>query len=372
MGVKTSDFSVALPYGDRHGWGIAGAKIADGLTRKGASITCRVDQGDGYGPSKRHLLQAITGVDFDYASRLISDGLNVGYGFIENDIQAKRYTPRARRLWDHIICGSTWMKDWLSEQFNHDRLSVAIQGVDPEVFNYQEVPRDTDWFTVGSFGKFEYRKGQDIVIRAMKRFCERHKDVRLLHQWGNDWPQSAAEMGHIPGTGFPKFDPNQNMNEIRTGDFFKAYMDAIGIPNENVGRLPNNKMANIYRRCDVALFPTRCEGGQALPFQESLACGVPCIVSDATGHQDITEDCDYPCSDLLLRGGKDFVHKLGDVEIGNWYAPCEDYVQSQLEYAYRTRKSLEYRRHDIAEFGKVFTWNYTVEQFDRILNGLSY
>ena len=47
-----------------------------------------------------------------------------------------------------------------------------------------------DKFVIFSGGKFEYRKGQDIVIRAVKVMQERHQDVVLINAWVNAWQQS--------------------------------------------------------------------------------------------------------------------------------------------------------------------------------------
>lgn len=37
-------------------------------------------------------------------------------------------------------------------------------------------------------GKLEFRKGQDLVVAAMRRFLPHHPDARLLFAWHNPWP----------------------------------------------------------------------------------------------------------------------------------------------------------------------------------------
>ena len=41
---------------------------------------------------------------------------------------------------------------------------------------------------VFSGGKFELRKGQDVVIRAYRVLEDRHPDVMLVNAWFNPWP----------------------------------------------------------------------------------------------------------------------------------------------------------------------------------------
>src|SRR5207253_2111241 len=51
-----------------------------------------------------------------------------------------------------------------------------------------------DAFVVFSGGKFEFRKGQDLVIRAFKVLQDRHADVVLVNAWHNFWSFSVQTM----------------------------------------------------------------------------------------------------------------------------------------------------------------------------------
>jgi glycosyltransferase involved in cell wall biosynthesis len=83
----------------------------------------------------------------------------------------------------------------------------------------------------------------------------------LVTAWHSPWPQLAAGM------------------DLDLSEFGNRVID--------VGRVPNGLMAPVYRECDVALFPNRAEGGTNLVAMECLACGVPAILSDNTGHRDL-------------------------------------------------------------------------------------
>jgi len=58
----------------------------------------------------------------------------------------------------------------------------------------------------------------------------------------------------------------------------------------DVGIVPNSHVPAIMNEADVALFANRCEGGTNLVAMETMASGIPCILSANTGHLDIIED----------------------------------------------------------------------------------
>src|SRR5690606_6281917 len=86
------------------------------------------------------------------------------------------------------------------------------QGVDTDLFRpvpqaVQRDPRFAGRFTVFSGGKLEYRKGQDLVVAAFKRFQQRRPEALLVAAWHNPWPEAAKSLAmspHLtaaPGTG---------------------------------------------------------------------------------------------------------------------------------------------------------------------------
>ena len=53
--------------------------------------------------------------------------------------------------------------------------------------------------------------------------------------------------------------------------------------------LVNQQLPNLIKQADVAVFTSRCEGGTNLMAMETLACGVPTVLSANTGHLDLLE-----------------------------------------------------------------------------------
>lgn len=183
----------------------------------------------------------------------------IGVIFFEAPLSAAA-VERAKG-YDLIITGSRWNQELLNAAgITHTR--TILQGVDRSLF-FPAPKRNLfpDRFLIFSGGKAEPRKGQDIVVAAFRIFARRHPEAMLVTAWHSPWPQLARGM------------------DLDLSALADRVVDA--------GQLPNGLMAPVYRECDVALFPNRAEGGTNLVAMECLACGVPTILSDNTGHRDL-------------------------------------------------------------------------------------
>ena len=68
-----------------------------------------------------------------------------------------------------------------------------FQGVDTELFSPKnKSKKDPEKFVVFSGGKFEYRKGQDAVVSAFKRFYANHPNALLVFSWENPWVEIVS------------------------------------------------------------------------------------------------------------------------------------------------------------------------------------
>ncbi len=210
---------------------------------------------------------------------------NVGVTFIEDT----RLTPEAIRWgeqYELLIAGSAWNRDLL-QQYGLPNVRLVQQGIDPSVF--LPGPRSgllTKRFVVFSGGKLEYRKGQDLVVAAFRRFQMRHTDALLVAAWHNEWPNTMTgidRMGHVMGR------PAVDQGRVKLGEWL-VHNGLLPGTFVEIGPLPNWAMAPLYRDADVALFPNRCEGGTNLVAMEAMASGVPCILSANTGHLDLIRD----------------------------------------------------------------------------------
>jgi len=185
-----------------------------------------------------------------------------------------------------ILAGSSWNAEVLRAH-GIPRVETVLQGIDATLFH--PAPRRRlfpDRFLVFSGGKLEPRKGQDLVMAAWRIFAARHPDAILMTAWHNPWPATSRgvdAVGHtapLPLTkdGIPDVEGWAVANGIKPEQFY------------NLGFVPNASMPTILREADAAVFPNRCEGGTNLVAMETMACGVPTILSANTGHLDLLQD----------------------------------------------------------------------------------
>jgi glycosyltransferase involved in cell wall biosynthesis len=254
------------------------------------------------------------------------DRLNIGYCFFENDVEALRHTRRAAHEWDFIVAGSSWCEYQL--RIGGVRQTATIlQGIDPAKF-YPTPPRPDDGrFIVFSGGKFELRKGQDLVIAAMRVFMQRHADAFLVCSWVNQWPFSLATMANSTHISFTPTNDDCLTVLWRT-------LHENGIPSGRVCLLPlmdNAQMRQVYQQTDIGIFPNRCEGGNNMVMCEYMACGHPVIASDATGHADvITPDNAFSLTTYTPQ----VINDINGQPLAIWHEPSVDELIEFLETAY--------------------------------------
>lgn len=186
------------------------------------------------------------------------------------------------REYDAVVVASRWNQEAL-EGFGV-KSTVVHEGIDPLIFNPSvRKPRNDGRFRVFSGGKAEYRKAQDLVIEAFRRFAEKHDDAVLVAAWGSPFGFSGQDFegkcawGAVPGSHIGR--PN-----------FHAWVERAGLkPHqlELVEPRANWRMAEVYAGCDVALFPNRVEGGTNFVAMECIATGVPTFVRLGFGQDDL-------------------------------------------------------------------------------------
>lgn len=180
---------------------------------------------------------------------------NVGYVFFEEQKDFSKL-----KGFDVLIAGSEWNASVLRDA--GFECSAVPQGVDTEIFRPGEREKFKDRLVIYSGGKFEHRKAQDLVIKAVKVLQERHPEILLVTSWFNAWS----------GT---------------DGSEFAQCLDAIHLPLRK-----HRDLAFWMNQTDIGLFPNRCEGGTNLVMMDYLACGKPVIANTSTGQSDVLSE-DY-------------------------------------------------------------------------------
>ena len=306
------------------------------------------------------VLQAITDQTLQPWLVRMKGSFNAGYTFFEMNVLPPQSIQNGIDNFDVIVTGSKWCQEVLR---NHglNRLTTIIQGIDPQLFNpsHNEKGWFKDRFVVFSGGKFEFRKGQDIVIQAYKVLQDRHSDVMLVTAWYNPWPFSMKTMETSPYI----------QCKITQTDYLKAmnhilYENRIDLNRViNVLPRPNAQMARLYKNTDVGLFPNRCEGGTNLVLMEYMACGKPVIAAYSSGHKDIIN----PSNSVPIKKMKPLNINSEGVLQAVWDDPDLEETIAHLEAAYQNPDTLKLIGEQAGSDLARMTWEKTGQAFHSLL-----
>ncbi|MFN3076587.1 MAG: glycosyltransferase, partial [Alphaproteobacteria bacterium] len=215
---------------------------------------------------------------------LIRGKRNLGVIAFENTLFDDEAKARGGK-YDFIVCHSRFNQDMLHAAGFSD-VRLAWQGVDPpEMVTPPRRNRFGDRFVIFSGGKLEFRKAQDVVVEAFRRFHARRPDSVLVTAWHNPWPQFGLDMAEsriakVP----PTIDKASNRLNIT------QWALANGVPESafvDLGFLSRAQMTEAMAEVDAAVFPNRCEGATNLVAMEAMGCGIPCVIAANSGQLDL-------------------------------------------------------------------------------------
>lgn len=339
---------VSMPRSQDVGWGIAGTYLSQKMSHLPAleDVTLHSIRSHAFKPYDQQ----------DWNS------INIGYCFFEHEVLAYHFLPTQKDKWDFIVAGSHWCEYQL-RLAGVRHTTTILQGVDGSVFHPIDRPFDDGRFIVFSGGKFEFRKGQDLVIEAMKIFMARHGDVWLSCAWHNHWPNSIATMEQSRIINF-------KYKDLPCDQLMAETLAANGIDTSRViinPRLNNHQMAAVYANSDLGLYPIRCEGGNNMVMSEYMACGRPVVASNWSGHADVITSQNAfelnPVAPVICRYG-------GNIS-GVWFETSVEQILEQLEIAYSNRELLRQKGAEAARITQKLDWQQAAEQFYAIGRHLS-
>lgn len=256
-----------------------------------------------------------------------------------------------------IVAGSSWCEEVLRAN-GVKNVTTVLQGVDLSLFSPAPRFGSLDGhFAIFSGGKLEHRKGQDLVILAFRAFAERHPEAILITAWHSPWPMAAASINGLPNIAPVIFTADGRVDSL-------GWAKANGIREEqfiDLGRVPNHQMARMLQEIDVAVFPNRCEGGTNLVAMESMACGVPTIVSNNTGHKDlVATGAPY----VLMRQGAVSVPGAGT---DGWGESDVDEIVETLERVWSNREEARLRGKAGADAMAGWSWRHQIGRLHQTL-----
>lgn len=227
---------------------------------------------------------------------------------------------------DYLLTASNWNADLLGST-SQKKIKVIPEGVDHSLFHPGPksgiLPHDR--FYIYSPGKVEYRKAQDLTIRAFKIFYEQHPDAVLVTAWHSPWPElSAGYRGTL--------EHSLRLNSAGQIDV-TAWLQEAGLPSDSfidLGRINNFSLPAVIREMDVSLHPSRAEACSCLPMLEAMATGVPVIASYNTGLCEVVKD-----SNALVLRSQGVIDSTG---CEGWGESDVDEILAHLEFAYQNRE----------------------------------
>ena len=307
----------------------------------------------------------LVGLGDDFQSQPLEHGgflegsPTLGVTFFENPSLSPDAVARARG-YPWIVAGSTWNEQILRAR-GVDRVTTVLQGIDPTLFH--PAPRSGLFgsrFLVFSGGKLEFRKGQDLVVAALRGFLRRHPDAVLVTAWHSPWPQAARSLDHSGKAGPVPINGEGRLDVL-------DWAVRNGIPASQIvdlGAIPNSHLPVVLREMDAAVFPNRGEGGTNLVAMECMACGVPTILSANTGHLDLVgEDLCFP----LIHQGPVQRPGMSGVAIQGWGESSVDEIEEQLERVYQDRGEASRRAARGAARLAELTWQRTANELKQVV-----
>lgn len=221
-------------------------------------------------------------------------GLHVGFPIFE----LNRFKPIERHhiSYQHkVFVPSQWAADvCISENAStRDRLHVVPLGVDPTIF-YPTENDVSETTTFLNIGKWEIRKGHDVLVEAFNKAFTPKDDVRLIMNCYNPCFQNPAQLC------------------IYNADWVRTYKSGPMANKIEVleGRLGSQRdVAQLMAQADCGVFPARAEGWN-LELGEMLAMGKEVITTAYAAHM---EFCDTDNARLID------IDELEDAHDGVWF-----------------------------------------------------
>lgn len=271
---------------------------------------------------------------------------------------------------DIVFANSRWAGQVLADNgVPEDRIQYAPLGVDQGIFCPRRdtvVPGQPVGPTVFlNCGKWEYRKGHDVLLEAFNRAFEPTDNVFLVMNCHN--PCLSAAMR------------DENANWRYNDGWTQSYKSSkMGARIEVLARrLPTQQdVADMMATADCGVFPSRAEGW-GLESAEMLAMGKHVILTDYSAHTEYANATNA----LLLT-----VDRLEDAHDGHWFDAGDrawdgppgqwaelgtaqvDQLVEHMRRVHRLKQAGELLpNYAGADSMRAFTWDNTAEEITSVL-----
>lgn len=276
-------------------------------------------------------------------SQFVGNGTKIGFPIFELDTFNNVEKHHLSYL-DKIFVCSNWAKDIVIKnlKIEADRVSVIPLGVDSTIFNPPKVENSHNTTIFFNCGKWEIRKGHDILVDIFNDAFSIEDNVELWMMCDNPFLKSSET--------------------AQWQDLYKQ--SKLGSKIKMLPRLSSQQevyytMANV----DCGIFPSRAEGWN-LELLELMACGKHVITSNYSAH---TEFCNTENAHLVnidaLESAKDGRWFFGQ---GNWAKFGKNQLDQYVEHMkkiHKLKQSSElYPNKAGLDTASKFSWQNTAEK----------
>lgn len=188
------------------------------------------------------------------------------YGFCHNtDLrQMKKHSLRRKFIQENIAAldriyalHQAQKKEILSVYpVSETKIRIAGVGYNQQVFHDLKRRVPGEKISLVFAGKISQEKGVESLLRSLEKVAGRHKKISLTLAGGNGDTKELEKIHRIA--------ENCSFETVFTG------------------RIPQNRLAEIYSESDLFVLPSFCEG-LPLTVMEALACGCRIVVTDLPG-----------------------------------------------------------------------------------------
>ena len=268
-------------------------------------------------------------------SQFVGDGEKIGFPIFELD--SFNETEKHHLGWlDKIFVCSNWAKRVILKEINipENKVFVIPLGVDRTIFKESTLDIEDKYGTIFfNCGKWEIRKGHDIIPEAFSRAFSSQDNVELWMMCEN-----------------PFLDEEEKMRWI---DLYKS--SPLGDKIKFLDRAETHEgVYNIMSSVSCGVFPARAEGWN-LELLEMMSCGKPVIATDYSAH---TEFCTKENSFLVSIDNEEKAYdgKWFDGKTGSWAHLGEsqiDQISSHMKHIHDNKISSNLAG---VETAKRYTW----------------
>lgn len=250
---------------------------------------------------------------------------------------------------DIIFVASKWAKDILLNNGIKTNIIISPLAADYNIFN-TSVKADRPKECIGKYvflniGKWELRKGHDVLLEAFNLAFEKEDNVEL---WMLSYNPFLSQEDNIKWI--------QMYQNSKLGDKVKI-----------LPRLPTHKdVANIISMCDCGVFPARAEGWNN-EIIEMMAMNKPVITTNYSAHTEYTnKDNSYLINIDNITPAKDDLFFDG---FGNWADLSYDQIEQLVEHMRFVYKNNTNTNPAGLDTCKKYTWENTANIIYQSLYG---